>query len=120
MSNLDDPEVEKEVLQEIESGDWGSSASTPCYPSTEHGVPYVLKKNGMYYAHNSAGYVHRVLMAELYTEDYAKRHASHCDDTQAIPVIDLLTGPDEVQEYIDRLVVMRDAMREVMLAHPEG
>lgn len=75
-------------------------------------TPFVLKKNGMYYAHNSDGYVHRVLMAELYTEEYAKRHASHCEEVQAIPIIDLITGPEEVQEYIDRLEVMRDVMKE--------
>ncbi|RCX32112.1 hypothetical protein [Thioalbus denitrificans] len=74
-------------------------------------IPYVLKKNGMYYAHNSAGYVHRVLMAELYTEEYAKSHASRSDDVQAIPITDLINGPDEVQDYIDRLEVMRDVMR---------
>lgn len=76
-------------------------------------IPYVLKKNGMYYAHNSAGYVHRVLMAELYTEEYAKRHAARCDEVHAIPITDLITGPDEIQDYINRLEVMRDVMKAV-------
>jgi hypothetical protein len=75
-------------------------------------TPYVLKKNGMYYAHNSCGYVHRVLLAELYTEEYAKRHAEGCDECEAIPVTECLTGPDEVQEYIERMEVMRDVMKE--------
>lgn len=74
-------------------------------------IPYVLQKNGMYYAHNSAGYVHRVLLAELYDEDYAKNYATYCDDVRAIPITELLTGAEEVQEYIDRLEVMRDVMQ---------
>lgn len=73
-------------------------------------VPYVLNKNGMYYAHNSAGYVSRVLLAELYTKEYAESHASHCDEVRAIPVTELLTGVDEVQEYIDRLEEMKLAL----------
>jgi hypothetical protein len=75
-------------------------------------IPYVIRKNGMYYAHNSCGYVSRVLLAELYTEEYAKRHAEQCGECEAIPVTACLTGPDEVQDYIDRLEVMRDVMKE--------
>lgn len=81
----------------------------------EHGMPYVLKKKGRYYAHNSRGYVSRVLLAELYTEEYAKQYAEQCDECQAIPISDLLTGPEEVQQYIDRMEVMRDAMQDISL-----
>lgn len=77
-------------------------------------IPYVLKKQGMYYAHNSRGYVSRVLLAELYTEDYANQHAKMCDECEAIRITECLTGPDEVQEYIDRLEVMRDVMKAAM------
>jgi len=66
----------------------------------------------MYYAHRSCGYVSRVLLAELYSEQYAKEHPLQCDECQAIPVTDLLTGPEEVQEYIDRLEAMKDVMIE--------
>ena len=74
-------------------------------------TPYVLKKNGMYYAHNSCGYTHRVITAELYDEEYATRHAAQCEEVQAIPVKDLITGPDEIQKYINRLEIMRDAVK---------
>lgn len=73
-------------------------------------VPYVLKKNGMYYAHNSCGYVSRVLLAELYTEEYAENHAKHTDECQAIPITELLSGTEEVEEYIIRLEAMSEAM----------
>ena len=80
----------------------------------EHGIPYVIRKNGMYYAHNSCGYVSRVLLAELYTEEYAKNHADQCDECYAVPITECLTGPEEVQEYIDRIEVMLEAMKTVI------
>ena len=73
-------------------------------------TPYVLRKSGMYYAHNNCGYVSRVLLAELYDEDYAKNYAEGHDEIDAVPVTELLTGAEEVQEYIDRMEEMRDAM----------
>lgn len=73
-------------------------------------VPYILEKHGMYYAHNSSGYVHRVLLAELYTKEYAEQHARQCDEVRARPITDFLSDPDDVQEYIDRLEAMRDAL----------
>lgn len=79
-------------------------------------IPYVITKDGMYYAHDSRGYVHRVLLAELYTKEYAESHAKMCDECRAIPITDLLADADEVQNYIDRLEVMRDVMKE----HKEG
>lgn len=73
-------------------------------------VPYVLKKHGMYYAHNACGYVDRVLLAELYEEKNAKTYAERHEGISAIPVTELLTSRDEVQEYIDRLEVMKKAL----------
>ena len=76
-------------------------------------VPYVLKKNGMYYAHNDCGYVSRVLLAEIYDEEYAKKHANGCEEVQAIPLTECIESSDEIQEYIDRILVMRDVMKFV-------
>ena len=73
-------------------------------------IPYVLKKSGMYYAHNSCGYVSRVLLAELYDKDYAINYAKNCDEVHAIPITELLTGVDEVQKYIDRIEIMKETM----------
>jgi hypothetical protein len=74
------------------------------------GTPYVIQKNGMYYAHNSAGYVSRVLLAELYTKEYAESHCKQSQECRAFPVTELLTSAEEVQEYIDRLEAMKRAM----------
>ena len=49
-------------------------------------------------------------MAELYDEDYAIKYAEDCDEVRAIPITELLTGVEEVQAYLDRIEVMRDAM----------
>ena len=76
-------------------------------------IPYVLMKNGMYYAHNSAGYVSRVLMAELYDESYAKNYVKGHDDIRAIPITEILTGVDEVDSYLERIKVMRDVMASI-------
>jgi hypothetical protein len=69
----------------------------------EHGTPYLLKKNGMWYGHNSCGYTNRAELAELYTKEYAERHASNCDEVIAVPVTDVIKSVEHVQEYIDRL-----------------
>lgn len=76
-------------------------------------TPHVITKNGMYYAHNNCGYVSRVLLAELYDETYATDYAKLVEGCRAVPITELLTGSEEVQEYIDRLEVMRDAMAEI-------
>lgn len=73
-------------------------------------IPYVLKKHGLFYAHNSSGYVSSVFLAELYDEQYAKNSAEQCDEVTAIPVTVLMSDPEVVQEYIDRLEAMRDAL----------
>ena len=78
-------------------------------------VPYVLKKQGMYYAHNGAGYVARALNAELYSEEYANRYAKNHEEVTAHPINEVLRDSDEVQEYIDRLESMRDYMKHIEL-----
>ena len=76
-------------------------------------VPYVIRKNGMYYAHNSRGYVSSVYMAELYDEVWAKNHAKQCAECRAIPVTELLTSLEKVEDYIERLEAMRDIMKQI-------
>jgi hypothetical protein len=70
---------------------------------------YVLKKNGMYYAHNNCGYVNRVLMAEVYTKEYAQNYAKNHDEIDAIP-IDELISIEELGEYFDRIKKMKKAL----------
>lgn len=73
------------------------------------GTPYVIQKNGMFYGHNSAGYVTSVYCAELYTEEYAMRQAGHCDECQALPITYFVEDRETAQEYLDRVEAIRDA-----------
>ncbi len=72
--------------------------------------PYVLRKNGMYYAHNSCGYVSRVELAELYTKEYAEHQVSQCDDLSAHPVTNLISDVGHIDNVIDRLEAMKEAI----------
>ena len=92
-----------------------SSASDNAGPVRSH----ALKKNGMYYAHNDCGYVSRVLLAEIYTEEYATRYARMHDEITAVPVAEVLTGVEEIQEYIDRLELMKKAVENSPPAYRE-
>lgn len=65
-------------------------------------IPHVLQKDGMYYGHNSAGYVHSFYMAELYSAEYARRHAKASEDVRAIPITDLVQ-PDQLRAIMERL-----------------
>lgn len=86
--------------------------------------PYVLIKGGMFYAHNSAGYVSRVEMAELYTKEYAEGHAASCSgEVVARLATDFLTDTDHIDSLIERLNTMRKALlqkeRDAMPKPPE-
>ena len=82
---------------------------------------YALRKNGMYYAHKSCGYVSRILLAELFTEDYATRYARDHEDVTAVSITEALTGVEEIQEYIDRLAIMKKVMQGHQLStHTES
>lgn len=75
--------------------------------------PHVLIKGGMFYGHNSCGYVSNVLMAELFDERFAKNQEKSSDgEIRALPVTDFLRDSDYIQEVIDRLEVMRDLVSE--------
>ncbi|WP_421862460.1 hypothetical protein [Marinobacter adhaerens] len=77
--------------------------------STE--TPYVLIKGGMFYAHNSQGYVHRVELAEIYTKEYAERHARSCSgEVVAKPATDFLHDTHAIDSIIERLEAMRAAV----------
>ena len=72
-------------------------------------IPYVIRKGGYFYGHNSAGYVSSVFCAELYDEEYAKRHAEACDECEALPVTYFVGDREVAQEYLDRVEAIRDA-----------
>lgn len=75
-------------------------------------IPYVIRKNGMYYAHDSCGYVNNVMNAELYTKTYAEQHCSHGPEYQAIPVTDLISSTKHIDETMERLQAMRRAIAD--------
>jgi hypothetical protein len=70
--------------------------------------PYLLRKHGMYYAHNNAGYVSRALMAEIYTKEHAEKYAKSHDDIQAVPVSHAIKGMGDIEPYLKRIKVMQD------------
>ena len=82
-------------------------------------MPYLLQKQGMYYAHNNRGYVSRALLAEIYTKEYAELYASKHDDVHAIPVSDVLSSEDDFDGYIERIEAMRDALNADMMLEGE-
>jgi hypothetical protein len=74
-------------------------------------IPYLLRKNGMWYAHNDCGYTGRAELAELYTKEYAENTTKHHDDITAVPVTDIINSVEHVQEYIDRLEAIKLAIK---------
>lgn len=72
--------------------------------------PYVLIKNGMFYAHNNCGYVSRVELAELYNKEYAESQVSQCDDLSAHPVTNFISDVDHIDNVIERLEEMKIAV----------
>lgn len=80
-------------------------------------TPYVLIKSGMFYAHNSRGYVGRVELAEIYTKEHADREVRGCSgEVIARPVTDFLHDPHGIDSLIERL----EAMRRALIAMEQG
>ena len=77
-------------------------------------MPYVLKKHGMYYAHNNCGYVSRVELAEIYTESYAVQYAENHEDIYAIPISELIKDHKSLNAYIERITTMQDALLKAL------
>lgn len=75
--------------------------------------PYIMIKHGMYYAYNSKGYVHNVINAELYSKEYAIKHASEGEGIKAIPVTNHITDITHISAIIVRLELMKEAIREL-------
>ena len=78
---------------------------------TDLSNPYVLERHGRYFAHNGYGVVSRVLLAELYSQEYAENYAQNHHEVKAIPVTALFNGVYEVQQYIERLKIMEKAIQ---------
>jgi len=77
------------------------------------GMPYLLKKSGFYYAHNSSGYTQRAELAEIYTKSYAEKHADNHEEVTAVPVSDAIKSADHINGYIERLEEMRNALNRM-------
>jgi len=74
-------------------------------------MPYLIKKNGSFYAHESAGYTARPELAELYTKQYAQSHADAHNEVQAVAVNEVFGNADQLIEYIERMQAMVDALK---------
>lgn len=74
-------------------------------------MPYLLRKNGMWYAHNDCGYTARAELAEIYTKEHAIKYASHCDEVSAVPLDSVISDPDALTPYIYRMRKMQAALR---------
>lgn len=77
-------------------------------------MPYLLRKNGMWYAHNSCGYTARAELAELYTKERAESYARMSSgEVSAVPLNEVINSVEHIQEYIDRLEAMKEALMAV-------
>ena len=76
----------------------------------DKGKVFLLKKHGMYYAHNSCGYVDSYRLAEVYTEEDAKLSASQSSgEVMAIDATSV-ARINEIDETIERLEKIRNAL----------
>lgn len=73
---------------------------------------YFLEKSGLLYGHDSCGYVGSPFVAEIYGRSEADRRAAQCDEVRAVPISDRINSAGQIQEHIDRLVQMRDALSQ--------
>lgn len=76
-------------------------------------VPYVLRKNGYFYGHDSKGYVARFELAELYSKARAESEAQQVEGVTAHPITEFARDSDALDALIDRLEIMRDAAQLV-------
>jgi len=73
-------------------------------------MPCLLRKNGMWYAHNNCGYTARAELAEIYTKEYADSHASQCEEVSAVPLNEIIKSAEQLDPYLERMQAMRDAL----------
>ena len=74
-------------------------------------MPYVIRKAGYFYRHNSAGYCSSVFEAELYTKEYAENHAERDDEISVSPVTDWFN--DYEKECFERIDEMKAALEAI-------
>jgi hypothetical protein len=82
-------------------------------------MPYLLRKCGMWYAHNSSGYTARAELAELYTKEYAESHANHHEKVSAIPLNEIIFSADRLDPFIERMQAMQEALQYAIPKPPE-
>lgn len=73
-------------------------------------MPYLLRKNGMWYSLNSCGYTARAELAELYSEQEAKEHAAGSPEVHAIPLCEAITNVDRLKEHHHRIGQMIEVL----------
>ena len=76
-------------------------------------MPYLLRKNGMWYAHNNCGYTARAELAEIYTKQAAESHAKQCEEVSAIPLNEVIKSACNIEPYLERLKTMHSALKSL-------
>ena len=72
---------------------------------------YLIKKNGSFYAHESAGYTARPELAELYTKQYAQSLANAHDEVQAVALNEVIRNANQLIPYLERMQKMVDVLK---------
>ena len=79
--------------------------------------PYVLRKEGkegtLYLRHNHIN-VNSILAAGLYSSSYARRYAEDHKDFSAIPVTDIFMNIGMVENQIECLEAIKEAIMDVV------
>lgn len=74
--------------------------------------PYFIKKNGLYYADNHAGYTQRPELAGIYTKEEADEVCNHPrSECVAVKAADVISY-DWAEHCINKLTIIRDAQQQ--------
>lgn len=103
-------EFQRRKTPEPESADHIPDAGKMVVSAEPVEMPYLLRKGGMWYAHNSSGYTARAELAELYTKEYAESYANNHDEVSAVPLNEIIKSADQLNPYIERIKAMHDAL----------
>jgi hypothetical protein len=75
---------------------------------------YLIKKNGSFYAHHSAGYTARPECAEIYTKKealaHANAHSEAYDKIRAVALNEVIRNANQLIPYLERMQKMVDVL----------
>lgn len=77
---------------------------------------FLIRKDGMWYAHNSCGYVSRVELAEVYTREQAEARTHDVEGAYMV-ALEGAINMDSLHNTINRLRIMQYYMYEFEEKH---